>query len=260
MTAPTLLIDSDIVAYKVASACEVECEFDEYFHPIWFNPKEATEQFDEVIEGYKKKLGATEVIMALTSKKNFRTQILPTYKANRKGVRKPLPLLTLRKHIHESYETYEREGLEADDCLGILATMGKPNQIVVSIDKDLKQIPGLNWNPDKDQGPQEITEDEGNWWHMYQTLVGDSTDNYTGCPGVGPVKAEKILNAAAEAWAGLKPGTAPLDEVQWWNVRAAFEKAGLGEEEALRQARVSRILRSSDYDFITKKPILWSLK
>jgi 5'-3' exonuclease len=32
----------------------------------------------------------------------------------------------------------------------------------------------------------------------YQVLVGDSTDNYPGCPGIGAVKANKLLDSMAE--------------------------------------------------------------
>jgi DNA polymerase-1 len=35
------------------------------------------------------------------------------------------------------------------------------------------------------------------------------------------------------------------------------EKHGLSEEYMLRQARLARILRASDYDFKRKEPILW---
>lgn len=241
----TLLIDSDILAYQVASACEVLAEFDENLHHIWYDPMEVRETFDQKVEEWKDLLAGDEVVMCLTSRTNFRHAILSTYKSNRKGVRKPLPMTCLRKHIHESYKTYERDGLEADDCLGILATKDPASEtVIVSLDKDLQQIPGLVYRPGKDEEPRQISANEGNYWHMLQTLTGDATDGYSGCPGIGPKRAEKILEDSDGLW--------------WPAVVKAFEKAGLGEEEALRQARVARILRASDYDMKAKKPILWN--
>jgi DNA polymerase-1 len=79
---------------------------------------------------------------------------------------------------------------------------------------------------------------------MFQTLVGDTSDGYKGCPGVGKVKAEKLL--------------AGNDKLYWEIVRATFEKAGLTEQDALTQARLARILRFSDWDNEKKEPILWS--
>ena len=92
---------------------------------------------------------------------------------------------------------------------------------------------------------------------MMQTLTGDTTDGYTGCPGIGPKTAEKILQAAlAEGTTEANP--AQLREIYWQHVVKAYAKAGLSEEEALTQARVARICRNSDYDFKTKQVILWS--
>ncbi len=242
----TLLVDSDILAYQVASACETVAEFDETLHHIWYDPREVAHTFDEKVDQWVQDLNATDVVMCLTSKTNFRHQILPTYKSNRKGVRKPLPMGFLRKHIHESYTTYERDGLEADDCLGILATKAGDlgETVIVSLDKDLQQIPGLVFRPGKDDQPRLISENEANYFHMLQTLTGDAVDGYSGCPGIGPKRAEKILEGSDTRW--------------WPAVVAAYEKAGLGAEEALRQARVARILRACDYSFVDKKPILWA--
>jgi DNA polymerase-1 len=131
--------------------------------------------------------------------------------------------------------------LEADDTLGILATNGEyARNIIVSVDKDMLTIPCEYYNIDK-QTTEVITEKAADHMHLYQTLVGDSTDNYKGCPGVGPKRATDILT-----WVP-----------QWAGVLAAFIKAGLTETEALVQARVARILRADDYNFDTGEVKLW---
>jgi DNA polymerase-1 len=49
----------------------------------------------------------------------------------------------------------------------------------------------------------------------------------------------------------------PKDE--WWEtIVAAYVKSGLTKEDALRNARLARILRPSEYDFDTNTPVLWT--
>jgi 5'-3' exonuclease len=164
----------------------------------------------------------------------------------------------VREHAIENYETKTKPSLEADDVLGILAThppfLRGRKVIIVTTDKDLRQIPGFHLNPDKlDAGIYKITEVEGNRFHLYQTLVGDSTDGYPGCPGIGPVKANRILNelSTREEKEGFRV------ECAWTRVKHTFLNKGLTEENALLQARLARILRAKDWDFKKKEPRLW---
>jgi DNA polymerase-1 len=100
----------------------------------------------------------------------------------------------------------------------------------------------VHFNPDHDTHPRVIAENEANYAHMMQTLCGDSTDGYSGCPGVGPKKAEAIL----------------ANGHTWDLVLDAFRKAGLSEDEALVQARVARILRHHEFDQRTSEVKLWT--
>ena len=88
--------------------------------------------------------------------------------------------------------------------------------------------------------PYTITEDEANYFHLYQTLIGDTADNYKGCPGIGPVTAHRLLSVSPT----------------WATVKDAFALKGLSEDDALLQARIARILRATDVD-ANYKPILW---
>lgn len=138
------------------------------------------------------------------------------------------------------------DGLEADDLMGILATTeGYEDSIVVTLDKDLKTIPGRHYNPVKDDKPRTVTQAEADRYWLYQTLIGDSTDGYKGCPLIGPVKAEKIL------------GTETSLGALWGRVEATYKAAGVGVAGCLQQARVARILRRSDYCKDTKTIRLW---
>ena len=85
--------------------------------------------------------------------------------------------------------------LEADDVLAIrnkqLNELGVSN-VIVSVDKDLLQIPGVHYNPIKDE-IQSITEFSASYNFWKQVLMGDVTDGIYGISGVGPKTAEKIL-------------------------------------------------------------------
>jgi len=80
--------------------------------------------------------------------------------------------------------------MEADDLLAIWNTE-KPG-IIVSIDKDLLQVPGLHFNT-RNKEYTNVTEDEGSLLLHTQVLMGDSVDNITGLKGIGKVKAAKVM-------------------------------------------------------------------
>lgn len=250
----TLLIDGDVVAYKAAASAEERLK--------WPNGEVTIRQTSEDTEawarardelaGYAEKAKADALIVCLTdSEGNFRKKLDPSYKRKRSLVPKPILLPFIRQNLLDHYDTYLRPGLEGDDCMGILAThpkLVKGEKIIVSIDKDMLGIPGFVWNPDKHPKPVQVSEQAADHWHLMQTLTGDTTDEYPGCPGIGPVKARIILAGADEF--------SVTDA--WPRVVAAFESKGLTEEHALLQARLARILRHVDYDYKRKEPILWS--
>jgi len=240
----TLLVDADLYLFMAASAVEIETQWGAWEWTLTANLQEAAAKFDNAVDSLMDELKGTDVIMALTDDVNWRKDVLPTYKHNRVGKRKPTCYKALRDYCAEKYRTFQRPTLEGDDVLGILATskkLVKGDRIVCSADKDFKTIPGQLWNGKE---LRTVTEAEADYAHLIQTLTGDATDGYSGCPGIGPVKAEKAL-AETPGWAG---------------VVATYGNAGLSEEAALQQARVARICRVSDYDFKKKEVRLWAPK
>src|ERR1019366_2769970 len=133
------------------------------------------------------------------------------------------------------------EGLEADDVCGIAQGTLSSDQtetVICSPDKDLRSIPGAYYACRADSVVEVITQEDADRFHLFQTLVGDTTDNYSGLPKVGPVKANVILDACQ----GLS-----ADET-WNRIVQEFVDRGYSEEYALTQAQVARILRASDWD------------
>jgi DNA polymerase-1 len=131
------------------------------------------------------------------------------------------------------------ETLEADDAMGIYATL-HADTVICSPDKDMRQIPGKLYDLDE---VKEITLDEGVQWHYIQTLAGDQTDGYSGVPGIGVKRAIALFEEHG---------------YNWTTVVKAFKEKGLGEDVALMNARLAKILTCDDYDLQQHRPILWT--
>ena len=238
-----LLIDSDFLAYKAAQACEIGIDFGE-------DVIIAQSQFSEVLRVFHNELNKVtkammddDFILYFSSTENFRKKIYPDYKGHRMK-RKPLGYKRLVNYCRENHNFKLIEGLEADDTIGIDATrFADPENIVVSPDKDMKQIPSNLWNLSDDV--VEITVEDGDRWHLIQTLSGDPTDGYSGCPGIGVKRATELLDK---------------NENKWEAVCKAFRDRGLSDDDALLNARLAKILRQEDYDLTNSQPILWNPK
>lgn len=247
----TVLVDADVLVYQAGNAVQRTIEWEPGMFTVQGDLGQATEIIDGKLARICDQLDADRLVLALSDyDAPWRKNVMPTIKANRSNVAKPILLKPLRAYLHERYEVFQRPTLEGDDVLGILGTHPTllPGQkIIVTLDKDLKGVPGFlaNLNDlDSADNIREVTEAEADAFHLYQALAGDPTDGYSGCPGVGPKKAEKILEGLSGAAA-------------WEAIVAAYRKAGLGEEAALVNARVARICRFRDYDYTSKRVILW---
>ena len=243
-----ILVDADMIVFRCCAACETPIDWDCDLTTLHCEHAECEKLVDDTVMSIVDKVldhykytGKYELLMCFSDVENFRKHIMPTYKANRIGKRKPLGYSKVVEWVKDNFTCYQKDTLEADDCVGILATLNPHNSIIVSGDKDFKSIPGHFYNFLSDTY-YEISEEEADYNHLFQTLVGDTADNYKGCPGVGAVGAKRILDA----------------NPTWEALVAQFIKKNLTEEDALLQARVARILRKSDYDFKARKPKLWS--
>ncbi len=259
-----LLIDGDELLYKACAGFEHEAPWD-LNEGIWTTWTETDKAHDQVIE---KVLAATnhykpkKTVFCVSGSDDFRFAVDPTYKSDRRKTRKPTGYVHVRDKVLDtildnkmeserpiSFARYDN--LEADDCMGILASKpGNEASIILSQDKDMRQIPGMLVRYIGAE-PQMVTEYEGNKWFLTQVLTGDVTDGYKGCPGIGPAKAEKML-------ADIKTRNAAILLAEGWKrVEKAFIDAKLTREDALIQARLARILRWEDWDTTTKQPKLW---
>lgn len=235
-----ILIDGDILCYTTAAAVEKPVDWGNDMWTLHADFREAKQRIDVDIVEFVETLGGTDFTVCLSDSENFRKQLYPEYKANRAGVRKPVVFHELRGYLVENWDCQCWPRLEADDVMGILAT-GKDDCVIVSADKDLRTVPTKVYNPSKpDLGIIEVSDKDADRNHLIQTLTGDRTDGYPGCPGIGPARAEKIVDGG------------------WPAIVDAYVKAGLNETVALTQARLARILRKGDYSRKSGLVKLWS--
>ena len=193
-----LLIDSDFLAYKAAQACEIGIDFGEDVIIAQSQFSEVLRVFHNELHKVTKAMMDDDFILYFSSTENFRKKIYPDYKGHRMK-RKPLGYKRLVNYCRENHNFKLIEGLEADDTIGIEATRhANPNNIIVSPDKDMRQIPSVLWNLTDDV--VEITEEEGDRWHLVQSLSGDPTDGYSGCPGIGVKRATELLDKNENQW------------------------------------------------------------
>jgi 5'-3' exonuclease len=132
--------------------------------------------------------------IAISGKGNFRRDLFPDYKANRKKDEDPERVKLFAdayEFLREELEAVPAIGQEADDLLATWQT--EDPGIIISIDKDMLQVPGTHFN-NKDWQYIEVTEDEANYNLHKQILMGDPSDNIKGLPRIGAKKAEALLH------------------------------------------------------------------
>ena len=148
-----------------------------------------------------------------SSKPTFRHEAYPLYKANRQQM--PEDLRLQMPYINELISAFninivKQDGLEADDLIAVLTQKAAENGFnvfLVTKDKDLMQLVGPNVSmlaPEgtgvfQTFGPDEVFAKMGIKPEQivdYLALIGDSSDNIPGVPGIGPKSAIKILEIA----------------------------------------------------------------
>ena len=135
----------------------------------------------------------------LTGKTNFRDEIAVTapYKGNRKGTEKPTHYKLFREYLEMSWGATVNEGIEADDMLAMRQTDLGEESVIVTLDKDLDQVEGWHYNFVK-KSLYHIDKQEGLFRFYKQFLTGDAVDNIKGVKGIGPKRADKLLEGKSE--------------------------------------------------------------
>jgi len=271
---PMLLMDADVLRYQLAFSNTTTIDWNGDGNTVEaVQPERAKAELEDYIGDLIEKFGARDYILTLSCKRgNFRKEIYPAYKDNRKTKPKPALWHVLDDFVYEAFadKIVEIPWLEGDDVLGLLATHPNParapgNRIVVSIDKDMQTLPGIRlYAPNRpDVRVRSIDAHDADLFWMKQVLTGDTVDNYPGFPGIGHVKADDILMPLHEQYR-----QSPVEQhlqALWGAVIETYTtriprggKTPLTIEDALTQARLARIVRHGDYDPKARRVRLWS--
>ena len=224
----TLLIDADYIVYKSCASAEYDIDFGEDVILVGSSFKEAYGNTIRELDKIKAEFFDPDIILFFSDSTNFRKTVASDYKGHRNR-KKPCGYKRVINKLSETHRVIVMPTLEADDALGVYAT-SNDDCVIVSPDKDMKQIPGTLYNL---QETFTIDKQSGWEWFLIQTLAGDSTDGYSGAPGFGIKTSQKFF---AE------------NGYTWNSVVKAFKSKGLSEEVALQNARLAKILTADDYD------------
>lgn len=180
-----VLIDSDIIAYKLAFA---------YADEPWAEVKICVDNYINEILALS---GAQEYKCFLTGSGCRRREKYPDYKGHRKQ-EKPEYWEPIREHlIKEHNAIVTSDGDEADDILVLEQSKDIDGTILCSSDKDMNIQQGKKYNPDK-KIIYHVSEHDAECWFQCQMLIGDTADNIKGIPGIGKMKAYKILEGSKD--------------------------------------------------------------
>lgn len=270
----TLLIDGDVIAFTAACAVQRIYEDEFGFVSPFANRHEGEAVVDNMLISLELGFKSTHRRIALSDPKaNWRKSIFPDYKANRKDSVRPLLLDILKQYLRDKYAAFHWPTLEADDVLGILSTEKQQypgDRILVGRDKDFKTVPGLyhrikDLTADGKPIVQRITPWQAQMFHLWQTLAGDATDGYPGCPGIGKTRASLILENPVRLMPSMTTITRGKNKGQpvkawkaepttdlWACVVSHYQKGmdadwNIAEQAALMTARLAHILHSGDY-------------
>lgn len=154
----------------------------------------------------------THIGVAFDHGKTFRHDAFPDYKAQREETPEDIKLsVPLIKQVLEAMRIpiLQVDGFEADDIIGTVATRFGADGIdtfMLTPDKDYGQLIGPNvfmYRPRHGGGYEILGEKEVGEKYGIPTpaqvidllaLMGDSADNFPGCPGVGEKTAAKLIN------------------------------------------------------------------
>ncbi len=186
--------------------------------------------------------------------RTFRDDIDPRYKAHRPPPPEDLKVQMVRcKEFVEAYKIpiFAKEGLEADDLIAVAVSRARAaglRVVIASSDKDLMQLVEedrvMLWDAmrDKVYGPAEVQEKLGvppSQVRDFLALVGDTSDNIPGVPGVG-------LKTAAELMAqfgSLEAVYERLEEVKKPRIRENLKE---NEGEARLSQRLVTLNRTAE--------------
>lgn len=238
-----IIWDIESYIYRAAVSCEVfrQDKTNPYIYTQCYDLRNGIKFIKDNLSRIQKELNIQDFVIVLGDKDhNFRKDILPSYKANRKKTDKPPMVDIIRKWVEDEYRNniVQLDNLEGDDCARIIMEDNRTypmRKVIVGIDKDFLTVSGEFYRDLNKPTHMMISPTEARMNLMKQVIVGDVADNYSGLPNKGQVYADKFVTP----------------DTTWEDVQVAFEMNGSTSEDFLIQRRVATLVSLDNYDFAT---------
>lgn len=170
-------------------------ELDELSHVL----HSAKKMIEGVVKAAQKKFPGAEIeyVVYVDGDGNFRSRLgtIRPYKGNRRPDAKPIRYNEIRQYLIDRHGANVVHNIETDDRLAIEATrLAEAGQraVIVAVDKDLLQVPGIHYIPNKGQW-KKVTPEVGLKRLYAQAAMGDPVDNIAGCFKVGKKRALAVF-------------------------------------------------------------------
>lgn len=195
-----------------------------------------TEHLLKILSNIQEYFEVERCYICVKGKKNFRHELYAGYKEKRP---KSLPIIQhLVDYMVANHNAIKADGHEADDLVySISETIGHMG-IIVGTDKDLRQIPSIFYNYQKDYW-EKIDEITARHNLATQVLIGDGGDDVNFTHGIGPAKAKKIIYPGMTDYQYMK-AILPIYQ-KFWNgegkkmMKLCYQLVGLKKIEFLPQ-------------------------
>lgn len=199
------LVDADIVAFRCAASAEND--------PV----DVALHRVDVMLDETMVLTQSDSYRCFLSGSNNFRYEIYPEYKANRKDKADPVHRQACIDYIVRKWNGEVSDGKEADDDIGIASGQ---DTIISSIDKDLRQIPGKHFNL-VSKVLDVVNEWQGHFNFYSQLVLGDRADNIPGYDRIMRNTIPKFLQSDFDALNSYETEQEMFEHV--WNM---YDSAG----------------------------------
>lgn len=188
-----LIIDCESLIYRACVATQELKEVEDGVYTQLYDTNKGIQYLKEQLDKFTEATSAEDYVFVLGSTQNYRKIINPKYKSNRTS-QPHIMLKTMMQKTGEVFKTTYLPYLEADDTCRIIYEEDKFNNIIVSIDKDLRTFFCRLYNPDRpNEGIVNISNKVAQFNFFKQLIMGDSCDGYEGIKGYGEVKTKRWL-------------------------------------------------------------------
>jgi 5'-3' exonuclease len=190
----TILIDADSLMYFSSYGSEEDQVLSE---------TKLSEKIYDILNIVEQNYNIKEWHVFVKGKNNFRYKIFPDYK-KRRPEKHPI-IDVLNQYLVDEFGAIEAHNAESDDYVFSYSQLpeNKGKAIMCSVDKDLRQIPGIHYDYQKNKFI--IVDEETAIYNLaIQMIMGDAADCIPGLRGYGPKKAENLIKKGMTKYQYIK--------------------------------------------------------